>query len=491
MQIAELCRNRKNLRKEVNMKNFKFLDRFKNFIEQNGLLIRNEKIIVGFSGGADSTALLLCLWKLHSHFGYSLLAAHVNYNLRGKDSGNDVEFVKQFCFDRNISLVIKEVKPDSAGTSEAKARNIRMEYFDVLQKQYKADKIALGHNIGDQAETLIYRFMRGTGYAGLKGILPKSENIIHPLIQFSKDDIKKFLQSEKLAWCEDKTNSESVFARNKIRNNILPWIKEELNPKIEERLSDAAEVFRETDEILTELAKRRLMKAMTKHNNDQYKLSLRVLRNTRSVLRFYVYLDLYTKLSGTNKDFYTSNFREIEGILYSKGCKQIKLPNNVFVFKEYTELIFSNFDIAGKTDVLNTKEIPSIRSRFTFEESRIIMKKLKKMPFGRNAFEDRFTAYIDLDKTSFPITIRHRKNGDKFYPLGLKHSKKLKDFFIDEKVSKFDRDKILIFCDEEKILWVAGQRLDARAAATKDSDNILMIKMEKLSTQKTRAAERF
>ena len=142
------------------MKNFKFLDRFKNFIEQNGLLIRNEKIIVGFSGGADSTALLLCLWKLHSHFGYSLLAAHVNYNLRGKDSGNDVEFVKQFCFDRNISLVIKEVKPDSAGTSEAKARNIRMEYFDVLQKQYKADKIALGHNIGDQAETLIYRFMR-------------------------------------------------------------------------------------------------------------------------------------------------------------------------------------------------------------------------------------------------------------------------------------------------------------------------------------------
>ena len=473
------------------MKNFKFLEKFKNFAEQYGLLVRNEKIIIGFSGGADSTALLLCLWKLHSHFGYSILAAHVNYNLRGKESVKDAEFVKDFCFERNISLVIKEVKSSGAAMSEAKARDIRMQYFNDLQKLYKADKVALGHNKGDQAETLIYRFLRGSGYAGLKGISPKSENIIHPLVQFSKDEIKEHLQCEKIEWREDLTNSESIYTRNKIRNKILPWIKEEINPNIEERLSDAAEIFRETDEILAELSKRRLLKAMTKHTNDQYKLSLKVLRNTRSVLRYYVYRDLYERLCGTDKDFYANNFNEIEGILNSQGSKQLRLPNKVFVYKEYTELIFSNFDVTSKVDVSNSKEIAAMRSRFTFEDSRIIMKKLKKMPTGRNVFEDSFTAYIDLDKASFPMTIRHRKPGDKFYPLGMKHSKKLKEFFIDEKVSKFDRDKILIFCDGKKIIWIAGQRLDTRSAADATSENILMIKLEKLSTQKTRAAERF
>jgi len=203
-----------------------------------------------------------------------------------------------------------------------------------------------------------------------------------------------------------------------------------MNPKIVDALCNSAEIFYETDQILKELSKRRLLKALTKHSKNQYKLSLKVLKNTRSVLRFYVYKEIYKILSDSDTDLYAKNFQEIEAISDSNGSKRLILPHNVFVFKEYSELIFCDYDITKKGDPNNSKEISSMRHRTMFEDSRIILKKLKKLPEGRSVFEDRFVAYIDLDKANFPFTIRHRKSGDKFYPLGMKKPKKLKDFFM-------------------------------------------------------------
>ncbi|HHE37315.1 MAG TPA: hypothetical protein ENL20_01940, partial [Candidatus Cloacimonetes bacterium] len=158
--------------------------------------------------------------------------------------------------------------------------------------------------------------------------------------------------------------------------------------------------------------------------------------------------------------------------------------------KEYYELIFYRTTRKKEIDIKNKKEITSLRNRMTFEDYRIIMKKLKKLPNKRYLFEDKNTVYLDFDQSSFPLYIRHRLPGDKFFPLGMDHPKKIKDFFIDEKIPKFDRDKILIFCDEEKILWIAGLRIDNRVALSEKTKNILMIKIEKMSVQKARHAER-
>ena len=467
-----------------------FIESFEKYSVKHKLFKSGEKIVVGFSGGADSTALLLALWHLKSKYGYSILAAHVNYNLRGDDSRFDEQFVRKFCFDRNISLVVKNANIKSSSSVENHAREIRFGYFNELRKLYKIQKIVLGHNREDQAETLLFRLFRGSGYTGIKGISPITDDIVHPLLSFCREDIVSYLESENIQWREDLSNENNTYTRNKIRNQMIPWIKEHLNPNVVSKLYETAEIFAETDDILESLATRRYLKAQIKHSKDECILSSRIIRKTKSVLRYYVYKEAYSRINGNSKDFYHNNFIDIENLLNSDGSKQIFLPNNIFVFKEYDELIFTNIDISKFENLENEKEITSLRSRFTFEDYRIIMKKIKKMPNKRNLFEDKNVAYIDFDKTSFPITIRHRKPGDRFYPLGMQHNKKLKDFLIDEKVPKFDRDKVLIFCDKEKIIWLAGHRIDNRVVTSEQTLNILQIRIEKMTTKKMRAAER-
>ena len=467
-----------------------FIESFEKYSVKHKLFKSGERIVVGFSGGADSTALLLALWHLKSKYGYSILAAHVNYNLRGDDSQLDEQFVRKFCFDRNISLVVKNANIKSSSSVENHAREIRFGYFNDLRKLYKIQKIVLGHNREDQAETLLFRLFRGSGYTGIKGISPITDDIVHPLLSFCREDIVSYLESEDIQWREDLSNKNNTYTRNKIRNQMIPWIKEHLNPNVVSKLYETAEIFAETDDILESLATRRYLKAQIKHSKDECILSSRIIRKTKSVLRYYVYKEAYSRINGNSKDFYHNNFIDIENLLNSDGSKQIFLPNNIFVFKEYDELIFTNIDISKFENLENEKEITSLRSRFTFEDYRIIMKKIKKMPNKRNLFEDKNVAYIDFDKTSFPITIRHRKPGDRFYPLGMQHNKKLKDFLIDEKVPKFDRDKVLIFCDKEKIIWLAGHRIDNRVVTSEQTLNILQIRIERMTTKKMRAAER-
>ena len=467
-----------------------FIERFEQYSVKHKLFKSGEKILVGFSGGADSTALLLALWHLKSKYGYSLLAAHVNYDLRGEDSKLDEQYARKFCFDRNISIVVKNITIDSTSNVENHAREVRFKYFNNLRKLYKIQKIVLGHNREDQAETLLFRMFRGSGYTGIKGISPITDDVVHPLLSFSRKDITSYLELEGVKWREDLSNKDNTYSRNKIRNQMIPWIQEHLNPNVVTKLYETAEIFSETDDILESLAKRRFLKAQIKHSKDECRLSTKIIKKTRSVLRYYVYKEAYSRINGNSKDFYHNNFIEIENLLTSDGSKQIYLPNNVYVFKEYDELIFTNIDFSKSENIENEKEITSLRNRSTFEDYRIIMKKLKKMPTKRNLFEDKDIAYLDLDKTSFPITIRHRKPGDRFHPLGMQHNKKLKDFLIDEKIPKFDRDKVLIFCDKEKIIWLAGYRIDDRVVTSEQTQNILQISIEKMATKKMRAAER-
>ena len=196
------------------------MDKFEQFATDKKILEKGDHILVGFSGGADSTALLTALWHLRTKYKLSILVAHVNYNLRGDDSIADADFVKNFCFKRNISLVIKDVKINDAKGLEAKAREIRFNWFNQLLRMYKMDKIALGHNKKDQAETVIFRLMRGAGLPGLKGIAPNADGVIHPLLPFHREEIEQFLKDNKHTWREDKSNQESIYSRNKIRNEL-------------------------------------------------------------------------------------------------------------------------------------------------------------------------------------------------------------------------------------------------------------------------------
>ncbi|MCD4817873.1 MAG: tRNA lysidine(34) synthetase TilS [Candidatus Cloacimonetes bacterium] len=469
---------------------FNFIEEVESFCKEHNLFKKGDKILIGFSGGADSTALLLAFSYLRTKYHLSLLVAHVNYNLRGEDSIADENFVKEICFAHNISLVIKNVKLENLSNMENTAREIRMDYFSTLTELYKVNRIALGHNKEDQAETILFRLIRGAVFNGLKGILPKNRKIIHPLLGVNRFKIVDFLKSENSSWQTDKSNLNNDYSRNKIRNHIIPWIEEHLNSKVVEKLYNTSVIFRETDSILNDLAKRKLFKSILRKHKDGIKLSLIEILKTRSVLRFYIFRDVYRQICGTEKDFYQTQFIEIESILKTSGSKQIMLPHNIIVIKEYDSLIFIKKGSLISVDIDYKRELTSIRSRFSFENYRINMKKIKKLPTKRHQFENKEEAFLDLDKIKFPFTLRHRKDGDKFIPLGMNHSKKLKDFFIDEKVPKFERDNVIIFTDNEKIIWVGGMRIDNRVAISNKTKNILKIRIDEISSHKLRHAER-
>ncbi|MCK4956609.1 MAG: tRNA lysidine(34) synthetase TilS [Candidatus Cloacimonetes bacterium] len=467
-----------------------FTEKFEKYVLEKKLISPGDKILIGFSGGADSTALLTALNSLRAKYKISILAAHLNYNLRGEDSIRDEEFVKNFCFSRNISLVIKSVTLDSHSDLENHAREIRFNYFHEVAKLYKINKIAVGHNKQDQAETIIFRLFRGSGYTGLKGILPIDGTLIHPLLIFSREEIVKFLESQDISWREDISNQENNYTRNKIRNQLIPWISENLNPNFIDKLSASANIFAETDEILSELSHRKYKQITKKTPDETIVLSLKKLISMKSHHNIGLFKQAFAELTGSEKNFYQNNYEEIESILHSEGSKQVMLPENIVAIKEYDFLRFCKKELLTNVDVNNLKTINSLRHRFTFENYRISMKQLKKLPTKRYLFEDKNTVYLDLDKTTFPMIIRHRQPGDRFTPYGMKNRKKLKDFFIDEKVPKFERDKVLIICDEDKILWVAGMRLDNNVAISDKTKNILKIKIEKVSNKSLRPAER-
>ncbi len=467
-----------------------FLKRFESNIRREKLLRHRDHILVGFSGGPDSTALLTAFYHLRSKYRLNLLAAHINYNLRGEDNAREEKFVKEFCFSHNISLLIKQYDAGSDRINENNLRDFRRNWFNSLVKLYKIDNIALGHNRSDQAETILYRLLRGSLLTGLAGIRPRSGKTIHPLLPFSRTEITEFLESEKVVWCEDSSNKANYFTRNKLRNTAFPWIEANINPRAIDKISDTAPFLLQADEILKGSALARMRHVLEENNEEEYSLKIPDLLKIRPLLRFYIYRHLYSRITGSEQDFYQSNFEIIEQSLSRTGNRQIQLPHQVCFKKEYEYLKLMKNGSQKEKEFEQPREIPSLRNRITYDGWRITMKKLKIMPRHRDVFVDRNIAYLDFDKIQLPLVVRHRQSGDRFIPYGMTQSKKLKDFFIDLKLPVQERSETLIFTDQEKILWVGEQRIDQRVAINEETSNILMLRIEKIRYGKSRPAER-
>jgi tRNA(Ile)-lysidine synthase len=471
----------------------KLTAKFSDYLTENKLVGNGNTILVGFSGGADSTSLLHLFWSVKKKLNITLMAAHVNYNLRGDDSKADMLFCRDFCSEYGIALVVKEVFLDSQKPGiENQARKIRMDYFKELQRLYKIDRISLGHNMEDVAETMLLHLFRGAGIKGLRGIIPKNGDLVRPLICFKREELIKYLEERKITnWRIDTSNADNAYTRNKIRNVIVPYVLEELNPNLTEMLYENSTIFHEADLVIEEYAKKLRKKAIIKQSSREIRLSIPALKKGKRIFLFTLIRSCIKSIVGDDSGFYHRHFNEIESIMVSEGSKIVNLAGGLLVKKEYDELIISSEESSPEQLEGDVESLLEIGKKFQIiANTRFFCQKFNVGEIKQDQFQDSSIALMDLDKITLPLKAGFKSPGDRFIPLGMSGSKKLKDFFIDEKISKFERDRVLIVRDQDKIVWVAGMRLDNRVRISQETKNVLMLKIEDVSPRLRRSAQR-
>jgi tRNA(Ile)-lysidine synthase len=316
------------------------LEKVKDAVKKYGLLNKNDTILIGVSGGPDSVALLHILNSLKNEFKLKLHIAHFDHMLR-KDSGKDTHFVRKLADDLKINFTSVKVgvkRIAGKGSLEEIARNARLKFFFQTAKKFKADKIALGHNRDDQAETVLMRILRGTGLYGLAGILPKRQLngfiVIRPLIAVSRKEIDSFLRKNKIKTRQDPTNLKNLYLRNKIRNHLLPLLEEKYNRNIKEVLVNMGETAATDYEYLSYLAGRTYRKLGKRLNLKRFLRLHPAIQ--RLILRMYI-----VKLTGSTRRINFQHIKEIEDMISRRPVNSaVDLPKGISVKKKKSCLYF-------------------------------------------------------------------------------------------------------------------------------------------------------
>ena len=450
-------------------------------IKTNNMLTHGDNVIVAVSGGPDSTCLLHILHKLKEKFNITLYAAHVNHCLRGEESDKDEEYVKEFCralgiecFSRRID--INRLAEERGLSTESAAREARYEFFEELIKDLNAQKIALAHNANDQAETVLMRIMRGTGMEGIIGIKAVRGNIfIRPLINIKRESIDGYCEDNNLLPRIDKTNLESIYTRNKIRLELIPYIMENFNSDIVTTLNRLADTIARDNYYLEKIASEKY-KSYCERNDKKVIIDKNAFKEHEAVITR-ILRQALNELKGNLYNVEKVHIYDLINLQKSGTGKRITLPSNVVGYNNYENIeLFIGKACENSEDekeyTLNINEENYVEF-FNLRVSVKLISGNEKIDFK----EKLQVKYFDFDKIMGSITVRTRRRGDYFTPFGMKGRKKLKDFFMDLKISQEERNRIPLICFGEHIAWIVGYRSSENYKIDKTTKNILEIKV--------------
>lgn len=432
------------------------LQKAREAIEKFALIENGDRILVGFSGGADSTV-LLCV--MHSLFSERVCAFHVNHMLRGADADADEEFCREFCKSRNIpfSGVRIDVAALSHGTGvEEAARNARYAALDAECKRIDARKIALAHTASDNIETVIFNLSRGASLSGLRGIPPKRAQgefqVIRPLILCTREEIEGYASENSLAYCTDKTNSDTDYTRNFIRHKIIPLIKE-INPNAEARVSSAGEKLSRDESFIADAAKNFIVK-----NNVSNTCGIRALKELHPALRSRVIAHMYGTVCGEMLE--SKHFESIDELLESgKNGARIMMPKDVCAIISDGDLSFvheKEYARLFEKKVFSQKVALGV-SHFDGFSLLLCQKGLAKGDIVSSLSEKaslRAKAYIP-ESTALSLTVRTRESGEKYVFGGMTRTLKKLLSGESEKAKKIRP----VFCDEQGVVWLPPFRI--------------------------------
>lgn len=454
------------------------------YIKDNNLIKSGDKVLVALSGGPDSVCLLNILYNLKAELNIEIGAAHLNHLLRDKDAFEDEEYVKTLCKSLDIPCFVKRVdinkySKDKKMSSEMAGREARYNFFDDIVKDEGYTKIATAHNANDQAETILFRLMRGSGIEGLCGIKVRRDKIIRPILCLSRKEVEEYIEINNLKPRIDKTNFEKIYNRNKIRLDMIPYIKENFNEDIIQTLNRMSVLLQKDNEFIENSA-RSFYEKHCIEQSDYFIIKKEMFDNKEAVVTRVIRYAL-TNFSKTHYDFEMKHIYEICNLAKNNSGKAIDLPNKIYAENIYGDIYIkeriniNNIDVKQEI-VVNKNEINGKKIFFNDENIKFsVLKNDSNLDLNQN----NFIKYFDFDKINDSISLRKRKNGDKIIPLGMKGSKKIKDLFIDMKVPKEERDCIPLLCFDENISWIVGIRVSEEYKITNKTKNILRVIVER------------
>lgn len=452
------------------------LQQFQQHITDNELFSPKDTLLLAVSGGIDSV--VLC--ELCKQAGYNFIIAHCNFKLRGEESERDALFVQQLAQAYNVRIHVKEF--DTAAYAEEQklsiqeaARELRYGWFaEILKSEVGGQKsehpthhspftihLLTAHHLDDNIETMLMHFFRGTGIHGLRGMLPKQGHIVRPLLFARRQEIKQFATENNLQWVEDSSNALDKYSRNYFRHQLIPLVQK-IYPEAENNLANNLRRFADM-EALYEQAVQQHKKKLLQQKGEEVHIPVLKLKKAEP-LNAIVYEII--KAFG----FSSAQTEEVIKLLDSESGRYVQSATHRII-KNRRWLIIAPAQAEQAQNLVIDEE----ENKIVFENGELVFEQLS----GKNIqlVNDATTALLDHSELQFPLLLRKWKKGDYFYPLGLKKKKKLARFFIDQKLSLTDKEKVWVLESNKKIVWVVGRRIDDRFKITEATKNVLKIKL--------------
>ena len=458
-----------------------FIQKIKKTIEKFSMLKKGDHVVVAVSGGADSVALLSILNSLKDELGIAVSAAHMDHMIRGDESKKEMDFVQSLAAGMGVECVaeardVSVVKNDDNLSLQEAAREVRYEFLRETLNKVNADKVAIGHHGDDQVETALMWFIRGSSLKGLSGMPPVREGLfIRPLIETTRKEIEQYLKENSIEYINDTSINEPQYLRNDIRHNLLPLLRKEYNPQIDDAILRMTNLLRQDDEFLYGQAKQAVDGCIIKSDDDLC-VSIEKIKEYPAALHGRMIMDTVSRIKGDTRGITFKHVDSLRACISEGPSKLVQLPQGLCVWREYDKLIFTykqeqetqfnfSYDSLPESVVI---EKAGIKLLFNVLENPDVEKLLEQREPG--------TEFLNFDEIRFPLVVRSVLPGDRFCPLGLEHSRKLKDFLIDLKIPVRDRSRIPLLVSEGRIVYVCGLRIDNRFKLKKGKLKVLEVR---------------
>lgn len=436
------------------------LTRFRNHIHQHLLFTDSDKLLLAVSGGMDS----MVMTELCRQAGFDLTIAHCNFKLRSEESDRDEKFVLDYANRNNIPVLVRQFDTEQYGkanrfSTQVAARELRYQWFNELlnDKTLQLKYLLTAHHAEDNIETLLMNFFKGTGIAGLHGILPKQDKIIRPLLFARKQDMEDFAKENNLGWVEDSSNQSDKYTRNYFRHQLIPLIRS-VYPSVENNLTENIKRFAEVEQLYqqsVELNRKKLLE----YRGEEIHIPVLKLKKTEPLSTI------------------------IYEIFKTYGFSSAQVPDIISLLDSET----GKYVQSSGYRILRNRNWLILAPNNTDQQSLIMIEDVGELHYPGGILDIKITdsggetpassavAILDAKEIHFPLILRKWKQGDYFYPSGMKGKKKIARFLIDQKLSAIEKEKVWVIEMDKKIIWVVGRRIDERFKSKENSRKWLRI----------------